>query len=130
MSKRTSKSTGKRTGEFGPRWSALAQELSQAMAEWRQEHPKATLRQIELAMDEQLARVRARMIEDVVATSAAQDWQGVPEAHPPKCPECGAPLKPHGKKTRKLQTVGDEALQIERTYGVCPACGAGLFPPR
>jgi YgiT-type zinc finger domain-containing protein len=120
----------KSTDEFGPRWSALSQELSKAMAEWRQAHPRATLREIEAAMDEQLARIRARMIEDMVATSFAQEWDSAPEAHPPKCPQCGEPLKPHGKKTRKIQTIGGEDLHLERTYGVCPACGTALFPPR
>jgi YgiT-type zinc finger domain-containing protein len=120
---------GKSTDDFGPHWSALTRELSEEMAKWRKAHPKATLRQIEAAMDEQLARMRARMIEDVVATSATQEWRGAPEAHPPKCPKCGAALEPHGKKTRRLQTVGGEDLQLERTHGICPACGAGIFPP-
>jgi hypothetical protein len=24
---------------------------------------------------------------------------------------------------------GDETLDLERTYVVCPSCGEGLFPP-
>ncbi len=116
--------------DFGPRWAALNQELSQAMTKWRKQHPKATFREIEAAMDEQLAKMRARMLEDLVSTSLATEWSQAPEAHPPKCPKCGAPLEPKGKKPRQVKTQGGEEVEVTREYGTCPACGAGLFPPR
>ncbi len=118
------------TKNFEERWAVLNREVAQKMAQWRNEHPKATLRQIEQAMDEQLAPMRARMIEDLISTSAAGDWEMAPEAHPAKCPECGTPLEKHGKHKRRLKTEGGAKLELEREYGVCPACGAGLFPPR
>jgi hypothetical protein len=120
----------KSTRSFEERWTALSRELSRKMAQWRNEHPKATLRQIEAAMDEQLAAMRARMIEDLVSTSAAGDWSSAPEAHPPRCPQCGQPLEKHGKHPRRLKTEGGAELEFQREYGVCPHCGAGLFPPR
>lgn len=118
------------TKNFEERWAGLNREVAQKMALWRNAHPKATLRQIEAAMDEQLAQMRARMIEDLINTSAAGYWSSAPEAHPPKCPQCGQPLEKHGKHQRRLKTEGGEQLELAREYGVCPACGAGLFPPR
>jgi hypothetical protein len=30
---------------------------------------------------------------------------------------------------RQLITQHNEVLKFERSYGVCPTCGTGLFPP-
>ena len=30
---------------------------------------------------------------------------------------------------RELVTQHNQVLKLERSYGVCPTCGAGLFPP-
>ena len=40
----------------------LSEEVITGMAEWRGQHPRATLSEIEAALDERLARVRARML--------------------------------------------------------------------
>lgn len=39
------------------------------MKEWRQQHPTATLREIEKAMDERLAKLRAGMLEELIHMS-------------------------------------------------------------
>jgi hypothetical protein len=41
--------------------------------------PRATLREIETALDERLARVRARMLQDTALASAATDVSQLPE---------------------------------------------------
>jgi YgiT-type zinc finger domain-containing protein len=99
------------------------------MDAWRTAHPTATLAEIEAALDERLAALRRRMLADTVAASAKADWSTRPEVDRPTCPSCGVPLRPRGRRTRQLRTAGGD-ITIERTYGVCPACGAGLFPPR
>jgi hypothetical protein len=120
------------------RWQELAEEVMTGMKEWRLQHRKATFRQIEAALDERLARMRARMLEDVALASAAADaaeWSSADapdepgEAAPPVCTECGTPLTGRGAKARELQTQGGQTVRLEREYGVCPACGAGFFPP-
>jgi hypothetical protein len=100
------------------------------MQAWRTQHPKATLREIEIELDARLNRMRARMLEDLALTSAAANWTETPSAEPPRCAQCHEPLQDDGSKPRRLQTHGGEVLTLERSYGVCPACGAGLFPPR
>src|SRR5256885_6436304 len=53
------------------RWRALSEEVITGMAEWRGQHPRATLKEIEAALDERLAHVRARMLQDTALASAA-----------------------------------------------------------
>lgn len=111
-------------------WHHLTEEIMTGMREWRALHPKATLREMETELDGRLAHVRARMLEDMALASAAADWADTPTGLQPLCPDCGKPLQLRGSGTRTLQTHGGHALALERSYGVCPACGAGLFPPR
>src|SRR5215472_7800746 len=46
----------------------------------------------------------------------------------PLCPACQKPLVARGRQRRQVQAIGGNEITLERTYGVCPACGAGLFP--
>ena len=48
-------------------WRQLADEVCTGMKEWRLQHPKATLTEIERALDERLARMRALHYNDVEA---------------------------------------------------------------
>jgi hypothetical protein len=111
-------------------WQQLTQDVTAEMRAWRLAHPKATLRDIEVELDARLNRMRARMREDLAVTSTAADWTQAPAAEVPRCPTGETPLQESGTKPRTLQTHGGQALTLERPYGVCPACGAGLFPPR
>ena len=98
------------------------------MTQWRQEHPKATWAEIEAAVDEQINQLRAQLIQDLVLLGEA-DWGELPEEERPTCPTCGKALWARGKQTRSLQTTGGEAVELTRTYGTCPTCGVGFFPP-
>ncbi len=100
-------------------------ELMSGMAEWRQQHPKATLREMEVELDERLAQVRAKMLEDLAAASKVADWA---EGAAPKCPECGEAMVKGGEATRELTTYGGKGIGLKRQYARCPACGAGFFP--
>jgi hypothetical protein len=111
-------------------WHRMTEEIMSGMREWRAQHPKATLREMEDELDARWVRVRARMLEDMALASAAADWSETPSGQHPTCPDCGVPLQLRGTDTRSLQTHGGQKLQLERRYGTCPACGAGLFPPR
>jgi ribosomal protein L40E len=50
------------------------------------------------------------------------------EGHP-VCRQCGATMEPRARASRRLLLRGDQPLELERDYVVCPHCGAGLFPP-
>ncbi len=109
-------------------WQRMTDEIMTGMREWRLQHPKATLREMETEVDARWARVRSRMLEDMALYSTARGWAGTPPAQQPACPDCGTLLHERGQHPRTLQTHGGQALTLERTYGVCPACGTGLRP--
>lgn len=114
---------------FEQRWHQISTEVISGISDWRLQHPKATLREIETELDRRLARVRARMLEDLALESAARDWQASATLSPPTCPQCGSPLQSRGIHSRTLQTHGGQSLTLDRRYALCPVCETGLFPP-
>jgi predicted RNA-binding Zn-ribbon protein involved in translation (DUF1610 family) len=118
-----------RPDELDACWRDLAEEAFTGMKAWRRQHPTATFREIEAAVDERLARVRARMLQDAALASAAADLRALPAAERPVCPDCGHRLEARGQEPRQVTTTDDRQLTLTRTHAVCPACGAGLFPP-
>ena len=117
------------TEETEARWQQLADEVMTGMKEWRLAHPKATFREIEAALDERLAKVRARMLEDVALASAATDLKGAEAGKRPPCPKCGHPLEHQEMATRGLTTNYNHTIELTRSYALCPACGTRVFPP-
>ncbi len=115
--------------DFNQDWASLSDDILSGVYEWRLQHPKATLSQLEAAIDERLARLRTKMLQDAALATPAADWTDAAPADRPLCPQCQLPLQPRGKQPRSLQTHGARDLVFQRSYGVCPACQAGLFPP-
>jgi hypothetical protein len=62
------------TREVAQRWQEMISEIITGMAEWRQQHPKATLREIGAALDERLERFRAKMLEEAALLGQAREW--------------------------------------------------------
>ncbi len=93
-----------------------------ALAAWRAEHPRATMREIEDAVEEQVAKLRAEFLAELAHQSQAAE-----DAH---CEQCGGPLTLRGRRRRRLRANGDEPIVLERSYAVCPVCKLGVFPPR
>jgi RNase P subunit RPR2 len=118
------------SARFERQWATLSEEVLTGMRDWRAQHPQATLREIEDELDTGLARLRARMLEDLALQSRAAAWSATAPAQRPTCPQCGAALAPRGRHPRRLKTHGGQELTLLRTYGVCPQCGQGHFPPR
>jgi uncharacterized protein with PIN domain len=102
-------------------------EMITGLAEWRQQHPRATLKEIEAELDRPLERFRARLLEEAVSLSEMREWKKGKDG--PRCPDCGDLLEKRGKRKRSLQTNGGAEVGLEREYGVCPKCGQGFFPP-
>jgi YgiT-type zinc finger domain-containing protein len=113
--------------EMRKSWHGLGEEAISGMLEWRQQHPKATFREIEKEVDERLGVMRARMLSDAAMASSSREW-GV-DGKAPGCAQCGKELEKKGKKKRQMQTRGGQEIELEREYGVCPSCGQGIFPP-
>ena len=107
-------------------WEQLAREVLSGMKEWQSQHPKATFAEIEEAIEEQVAKMRARMLEEVVQWRAVEAGEERPQM---RCNACGGKLEHRGKHVRHLTTQGNQQIALERTYGYCPTCRVGFFPP-
>ena len=108
------------------RWEEQGEDIFAAVAQWRAAHPKATLAEIEQAVDEQMNRLRARMIEQAAQASAAAESEA---SQGLVCEQCGQPLQARGRAKRRWQTHGGQEVEVERAYVSCPQCGGGFFPP-
>jgi YgiT-type zinc finger domain-containing protein len=113
--------------EMKKKWHSDSEEIISGIAEWREQHPTATLREIEAEVDQRLAELRVRMIADAALASKSAEWVKGEQAG--KCPVCGQELEKKGKKKRVMQTRGGKEIELEREYGQCPRCGAKIFPP-
>jgi len=109
-----------------PQWQKVMDEILSGLAEWRQQHPKATFRDIEQETMRRMAALQARLMSDMAEASEATNWTAETA---PVCPECGAFTQSAGARTRHLQGPGGADIPLQRSYVVCPACGTGFFPP-
>ncbi len=114
--------------DFDAEWHESAEEVMSGMKEWRLKHPRATLREIEDALDERLAKMRVRMLADTAMASGAAEMMCGEDGARLTCPTCGEELEARGKHERLLMSQYNQTLRIERRYGVCPQCAAGFFP--
>ena len=101
----------------------MSNELSRKMSQWRQANPKATLTEIEKAVEGELAALRKQLVEEMVQEGAVAG-QEVPE-----CPQCGQKMVKNGRRKRKLQSKEGQTIQLDRQQWRCLKCGATLFPP-
>lgn len=111
-------------------WRAMSEEIFTDMKAWRLAHPKASFREIEQAIRARTTRLEAQMLQDTAQASTSREWSGKEEEDRPLCPVCGTALQSRGKQSRNLQGAGGQTVKLQRSYGTCPICEVGLFPPR
>ena len=98
-------------------------ELTRKMRQWQQANPKATLTEIEEAVEAELALLRKRLVEEMARDKEAAN-QTVPD-----CPQCGQKMVKNGRRKRKLESKEGQTLELNRQQWRCLDCGATLFPP-
>src|SRR5918912_3009770 len=101
-------------------WNELAQQIFAQMQEWHHQHREASFDEIEAAIDQGLARLRAQILTDSIQT-AHNSSQLNPKIL--KCEKCGVKLYRRGKHSRQLITQAGQTIRLERDYLVCPDCG-------
>ena len=112
------------------KWTASFQDASETVNNWREAHPRATFTDIENSVDEQLAQLRTKMIQDLVQESKLVNIKELPHEERPLCPACSKPLAANGRQTRQLITDHDQVIELERSKGYCRSCRVSFFPPR
>lgn len=100
----------------------LAVDLRGALAQWQADHPTATLAEIEQAVDQHLSATRAALITRTAMAGESGER--------PACPECGQRMHRSAMRSVQVTTAHAGQLAIQGQAYVCPACGAGLSPPR
>ena len=111
-------------------WETLSATVADELATWREQHPRASLLEIEEQVLAAMERVQAGYLRGLVQASLTADLASTPLAERPRCPGCGGNLEPQGKQEREVLTPRQAAaLRLRRSYATCPTCGSGLFPP-
>jgi len=105
----------------------MLEDTLRELADWQRAAPKATFAEIEDAVEEQVGQFRAHLIADLLNTRSAAE-RATDERT--TCPECGQAMEQRGEKERAVTVRGDLTVRFRRRQTVCPACRAGLFPPR
>ena len=80
-----------KSDEAVQRWQELSDETMQGIGTWREQHPKATLREIEQTLDERIMELRAKVLEDAAQMSEMREWSLSEEV--PVCPDCREALE-------------------------------------
>ncbi|GHO56258.1 hypothetical protein [Ktedonobacter robiniae] len=111
-------------------WHAKSIEILTEIKAWRQAHPAATFVGIEEEVHTRLMELEAYILQDAASTSKNREWDNSTVTPAPLCPTCAVPLQARSKRERTLHGNGGQSVTLPRTYGICPRCGAGLFPPR
>lgn len=110
-------------------WTDLFQQASKQVSHWRQKHPRASFAEIENTVDEELARVRAAMIQELALESELTDFKQLSDEKRPRCPSCGQLLASNGQQKRRLVTTYEQEVALTRSKGYCRHCGVSYFPP-
>ena len=108
----------------------VSEEIIGEMTAWNASHPQATFLDIEVKARELVSQLEARLIQESALERESQDWSKREQCERPTCPTCQVPLVWRGKRARHLPATAGRDIHLQRTYGTCPQCGAGFFPPR
>jgi len=99
------------------------------MKDWNTSHPDATFLEIEEKARELVSTLEVHLIQESALEREREDWSEQGKEEQPQCPTCHVPLLSRGKRVRRLQGTAGREIQLKRTYGTCPNCGLGFFPP-
>jgi hypothetical protein len=109
--------------EARARFEEEAQALWEQMDHWMDEHPEATLKE----MEQHLRVLRREFGAKLVALQLLKRGAGVQD-QPVACPQCGRRMEYKGILEKPVVGIEVEG-KLPRAYYHCPHCGEGLFPP-
>ncbi len=83
---------------------------------------------LSLADIEGLALKSGARFEAGILKELGQEESEMESSQEQMCEHCGSRMQRRGRSGRQVKTEAGTA-RLERTYYVCPGCGASLFPP-
>jgi hypothetical protein len=114
-----------------PTWATLSAEVQAELVVWRGAHLRATLSEIDAAIQAALRRLHRQYLGDLIHMTEAADPTTAPVEERARCPQCGGVLAPRGWQERTVLTPGQPTpVRLRRRFLVCTTCGRGVFPPR
>jgi len=108
----------------------LSEEILVDMDNWNKVNPDATFLEIEEKARELASKLEVALIQNSANEREESNWKDRDEKERPICPHCKILMNSRGKHTRVLQGAQGREIQLKRSYGTCPKCGVGFFPPR
>jgi hypothetical protein len=108
----------------------VSEHIIEEMTAWNASHPQATFLDIEVKARELVSQLEAQLIQASALEREPEEWSHREASERPTCPICQVPLLSRGKRVRHLQATAGRDIHLQRTYGTCPNCGTGFFPPR
>ena len=106
-------------------WHDRFEEVEAKIRAWQQTKPRATLTEIEEAVEEELARLQRQLVEGLAGEMESKETEGKEY----RCPACQTLMHRNGKKKRRIRSKEDQVIELNREQVRCPECGMTLFPP-
>jgi predicted mannosyl-3-phosphoglycerate phosphatase (HAD superfamily) len=99
-------------GELQQEWSGMSEEILEGVAQWREQHPRATMREIEEEIDKRLSELRAKMISDAANASERAKWDTTQAAEI-------ARLKRENERLRKRLEQAELIIKVQKKSHRC-----------
>ena len=110
------------------KWQEAFIEVSHNARQWRNQHRRASLNDIEDMVDRELAQVRTQMVEDIAQASPMADIRHLATQDRAVCPVCGGKVQANGYQRRSLVSQNEQVVKLRRSKAKCRACGTSFFP--
>ncbi len=110
------------------KWQEAFIQVSHKARQWREQHRRAGLSDIEEMVDRELAQVRTQMVEDIAQASPMADIRHLASKERPVCPVCGGKVQANGYQRRRLVSQNEQVVKLRRSKAKCRECGTSFFP--
>ena len=100
----------------------------EGIGEWREQNSKASLREIEKALDERMTKLRAKVLEEAAQLSELRKW--TESENVPVCSGLQEGIGISSKKERELQTQGGQRVLNWNVDMVSVRNAGRAFSPR
>jgi hypothetical protein len=105
------------------KWTGEMASIGEELERWEAEHRDATMRDIELRVEQAMAQLGVQIMAELAMTRERRS-----SGEAVCCPRCEGPTIRRGRRQRQLKGAHDESVVLTRGYVTCQQCGHGFFP--